>query len=87
MKQDRGDIDVQVQWGSEYLTRVVFEWSIVVLLPIGLVFKSRLNTGLNLVVFRPPFESGTSKSSLLRCFHYGHFVQRNPRGGGGGRIK
>ena len=38
-----------IQWGSEYRTSLVFEWSKVVRSPNCLFFECHLNTGLNLV--------------------------------------
>ena len=40
-----------VQWGSEYRTCLVFEWSKVVRSPNGPLFKCHLNTGLNFVQY------------------------------------
>ena len=40
---------MNVQWGSEYQTSLVFEWLKVVRSPNGLLFECHLNTGLNFV--------------------------------------
>ena len=43
--------EICIQWGSEYRTSLVFEWSIVVWLLNGPLFECHLNTGLNLVQY------------------------------------
>ena len=40
---------IQIQWGSEYRTSLVFEWSKYVPSLNGPLFECHLNTGLNLV--------------------------------------
>ena len=36
---------IEIQWGSEILTSLDFEWSQIGLMPNGLVFKGHFNTG------------------------------------------
>ena len=79
-----------VQWGSEYRTSLVFNWSKVVRSPNGLLFECHLNTGLNFVRYSNgglntelPFEYRTSEyqtseSSLFRCFHYSDVCYSDP---------